>query len=375
MPDGEIPSWGPAQATARWWSTSFSTLNLEAAVFDTPAVNVAFEYPAKQAGGKARSRFNLAYDLRQDHNRRVVASGAVAMAFSEEEMIAAINRYLAEPGLDRAERRALAARECGAQAGTAGPRVAELIAELAESPSWRGHGMKVGFISTGWAGSCAPGSPSSPPPSRRRATRWPTWTPAGPRRRKASSGGSAPGCWPTPSPAASTPSSTTSMKKLKPFGLRSLIGGPHATFFGPALMADPATASPPPAGARARNALLDSAPPWRRAASPGASPTSSSRDRTGRGGQPPASPHRRPGPALPFPDFALDPDLARETRARLCCTGLSLQLHLLHETTSGASSRGLGAAVRCPSPRPLPGHHPAPPGPHPGEGPGHLIPG
>ncbi|MDQ3069605.1 MAG: hypothetical protein M3R55_07750 [Acidobacteriota bacterium] len=104
----------------------YSTMNLEAAIVDTPCVNISFN----GTEGSPDLRKNVALDEVQPHNQRVVQSGGVAMVRSEAEMIDAINAYLRDPGLHREGRRRIRERECGRYPGTAGVAVGETIARL-----------------------------------------------------------------------------------------------------------------------------------------------------------------------------------------------------------------------------------------------------
>ncbi len=140
-------------------------------------------------------------------------------------------------------------------------------------------------------------------------------------------------------------------EKLKPFGLRSLIGGPHATFFGPALMADPRNSFAAACRGEGEDALLE----FCAALEEGREPRGLANFIFPRpDGAPEVNP-LRPLIAdldrLPFPDFALDPDLARETRARLWLhRGCPFNCTYCMNHVWRKLYRGLGAAVRCPSP-------------------------
>lgn len=104
-----------------------STVNLEAAIFDRPIVNVGFN------GGPSPTnnpRHDLSIDEAQVHNRRVLATGAIRLVRNPEELLAAIEAYLVDPSQDRDARRRLVANECGGHLGTAGMRIArEILAQ------------------------------------------------------------------------------------------------------------------------------------------------------------------------------------------------------------------------------------------------------
>ncbi len=106
----------------------FSTLNIEASIFDVPCVNVCFEGESYQ--GPMKARYNIAMDEAQTHNQRVVQSGAVHMVRSEQEMIEAINLSLKHPEIGREERRRVKETECGPNPGAAGKTIAVTLLGL-----------------------------------------------------------------------------------------------------------------------------------------------------------------------------------------------------------------------------------------------------
>lgn len=105
----------------------FSTMNIEAALFDTPIVNVC--YDQQRAINGLKSRYDIKIDLNQTHNQRIVNSGGVTMAYSDQELIQGIKAYLADPSLHREGREIIATQEGGPFPGTAGKTIAKLILE------------------------------------------------------------------------------------------------------------------------------------------------------------------------------------------------------------------------------------------------------
>ncbi|MGH2454264.1 MAG: hypothetical protein ACRDF5_10985 [bacterium] len=76
-----------------------STTSLDAIATDTPVVNIAFDlHPAHPETSAARF-YGFA------HYRPIVETGAVRLTRTPEELNAAVNAYLDDPGLDAAERR------------------------------------------------------------------------------------------------------------------------------------------------------------------------------------------------------------------------------------------------------------------------------
>lgn len=105
----------------------FSTLTIEAALMNVPVVNVSFEGNSEK---KKHPRQDIATDIAQVHNQRVIKTGAVKMAYSEHELIDAINSYLKNPSLDEAQRKLVAQQECGPCPGNAGKNIGNHILSL-----------------------------------------------------------------------------------------------------------------------------------------------------------------------------------------------------------------------------------------------------
>ena len=99
-----------------------STIAIEAAIVDTPVVNIAFD------GHERRDFLDSARRYYQyTHYKPLVDASAVRVAATPEDMVGLVRRYLEEPDLDR-EGRARAVREqCDRVDGHAAERVAELV--------------------------------------------------------------------------------------------------------------------------------------------------------------------------------------------------------------------------------------------------------
>jgi len=129
MPRQEMLRVGALMRHADVVVTIFSTLVLEAALFDTPVVNVCFDPPSPPDRTYYRYR-PVNVDANQSHNRRVSRSGATRFAHDEGEVIRLINLYLAQRQLDRDARRQLVLREAGPFDGRAGARAAAYLLRL-----------------------------------------------------------------------------------------------------------------------------------------------------------------------------------------------------------------------------------------------------
>jgi len=101
-----------------------STIAIEASVFDTPVVNVAFDED------DADTRPFLTSPLRYysyTHYQQIVRAGAVRIARSAGEAVDLINGYLADPSRDAAGRRRAVAEQCEFTDGRSAERLAGFI--------------------------------------------------------------------------------------------------------------------------------------------------------------------------------------------------------------------------------------------------------
>lgn len=102
----------------------YSTLMLEACIFDLPIVNAGFDTFNEKLQGK-----NSCVE-RYPHLRRVLSTGCARTAHNEEELIELINTYLNCPTLDSEGRALVVTNECGSNQGTAGSAIARYILSL-----------------------------------------------------------------------------------------------------------------------------------------------------------------------------------------------------------------------------------------------------
>ena len=109
-----------------------SSISIDAAIFDTPIVNVRFDAEPGRPYLKSVSR---QYDT--EHYLQVLRTGAVRLADSAEELIDEVRRYLADPARERTERRGLVRALAFKDDGQAGARVAQAIARIGARPSLR----------------------------------------------------------------------------------------------------------------------------------------------------------------------------------------------------------------------------------------------
>lgn len=103
-----------------------STIAIEASIFDTPVVNIAFDGDKTLPFARSATRYT-----HFTHWRNISATGAVREVSTPEQMIDWVGRYLAEPGLDREGRRRVVLEQCQFLDGRAAERVGEfVIAEI-----------------------------------------------------------------------------------------------------------------------------------------------------------------------------------------------------------------------------------------------------
>ncbi len=140
MGEGEIVLLGRILRATDVLVNSFSTLNIEGAIFDIPLVNACFEREPHLYPAKVNSRFDIMLDYHADHNNRIVNWGGSRVAFSPKEMIEAVRAYLADRSLDRAGRRRIVEAEVGPNHGRAGSALgAQIIDFLLRQPSPAGQ--------------------------------------------------------------------------------------------------------------------------------------------------------------------------------------------------------------------------------------------
>ena len=106
-----------------------STIAIEACVFDTPVVNIAFDGDTDLPYERSARRY---YTF--THYVNITRHNAVRVAWTPGEMTEHISRYLADPALDAEGRRRVVAEQCQFLDGRSGERVAAAVAdELADA--------------------------------------------------------------------------------------------------------------------------------------------------------------------------------------------------------------------------------------------------
>jgi len=131
-------NWDPTKedmnglAELMWYSdvviNTASTITIDAACFDTPVINVAFDGPQNKPFIDSCRRF---YDF--EHYRNIVKTGGVKVAYSLEELVRDVNIYLDNPRDDACGRERIRREQCWKLDGKSGERIAKYILEYLHS--------------------------------------------------------------------------------------------------------------------------------------------------------------------------------------------------------------------------------------------------
>jgi hypothetical protein len=101
-----------------------STIAIEAAIFDTPVVNISFDGETPSDFVTSSRRY-----YRFTHYQHVMRHGAVRIAETPSQLIDYVGRYLADRSLDRDGRRRVVAEQCQFVDGRSAERIAQFVAE------------------------------------------------------------------------------------------------------------------------------------------------------------------------------------------------------------------------------------------------------
>ena len=105
-----------------------STIAIEAAIFDTPVVNISFDGERPSAWATSARRY-----YRFTHYMNITRHDAVRVAESPEQLVELVGRYLDDPSLDREGRRRVVEEQCQFLDGRAAERAAAFVSdELAD---------------------------------------------------------------------------------------------------------------------------------------------------------------------------------------------------------------------------------------------------
>jgi len=99
-----------------------STIAVEASIFDTPVVNVAFDGETESPFVRSARRY-----YRFTHYVNVTRHNAVRVVSTPDELVAEVARYLDNPGLDASGRREVVQEQCQFLDGRSAERVAAAV--------------------------------------------------------------------------------------------------------------------------------------------------------------------------------------------------------------------------------------------------------
>ncbi|RJQ36788.1 hypothetical protein C4552_02765 [Candidatus Parcubacteria bacterium] len=104
-----------------------SSMSVDAACFDKPIINIDFEMHVNERLLKSPTQF-----YQMAHYKNALATGAIRMPKSPDELLGMIQAYLADPAQDREARSRLVAEQCGPFDGHAAERLAAAILRAAK---------------------------------------------------------------------------------------------------------------------------------------------------------------------------------------------------------------------------------------------------
>ena len=106
----------------------FSTMVIEASIFQLPSINLCIRDKYKVERGKKQQ--DIMIDYVEQHNQRVIKTGGVKTVFTKNEFFDAINQYLDDPSLDEEKRKQIIDNEAGPHRGNAGEKIGRYILSL-----------------------------------------------------------------------------------------------------------------------------------------------------------------------------------------------------------------------------------------------------
>lgn len=100
-----------------------STMSVDAAAFDKPVINVAFDGYEQKPYVRSVKRLYVDYS----HYLPIIKAGGVRLVYNERELIEWINKYLSDPSMDREGRCRVLEEQCGQNDGKNGERTVRQI--------------------------------------------------------------------------------------------------------------------------------------------------------------------------------------------------------------------------------------------------------
>ena len=127
MPANEIYKLGSLLKHSKLSINMFSTLNLEASIFDIPSINVAFQDKNPEILGFKQSRYNIKVDHNKTHTQRLINTNATSVTSDYDELLSSIKEELSNPDDKSIYRKQLVQQECHTNIGDGGQLVSEII--------------------------------------------------------------------------------------------------------------------------------------------------------------------------------------------------------------------------------------------------------
>lgn len=126
----DMPEKSSMMAHADVFLTVYSTMVVETSIHDRPIVAVCLDTPG---GWNWPNKFSLPLSQIGEWptHQRFRQSGSGKVAYSEDELLEAVNFYLKNPSAELEERRAFIKRECTFTDGNAGRRTGEFLLKIA----------------------------------------------------------------------------------------------------------------------------------------------------------------------------------------------------------------------------------------------------
>lgn len=135
-----------------------STIAIEAAIFDTPVVNISFDGREESPWTRSARRY-----YRFTHYVNITRHDAVRVADTPGALIEHVARYLADPSLDREGRRQVVREQCQFLDGRAAERVAGFVADEVRRVGQVGQVGRVGLVGPMGRSAASSSSPSAQP--------------------------------------------------------------------------------------------------------------------------------------------------------------------------------------------------------------------
>jgi hypothetical protein len=108
----------------------FSTMVIEASIFQLPSINLCIRDKCKTEFGKSRQ--DIMVDYVQTHNQRLIQTGGVKTVFTMDELYDALNHYLDDHCLDAEKRELIKENEAGPFRGNAGKTIGRYLLSLVD---------------------------------------------------------------------------------------------------------------------------------------------------------------------------------------------------------------------------------------------------